>query len=867
MKVSELQPGDKITVSDKSGKSYSAMVFDPKQSLVYIEGDIQPFTFFDKNGMNTELYERDAINNAQKKGLNPFSKKYVSYKDDVKPAIQLKDLATGDKFVAIINGIRLTLTFIRDEFSENISHYNALENTESPRDLLDLRNNVNREAAKSCGLDPNKVEFIVNSSSNIIPLQKIEKAKNNMNEKKVQASTCKIGDVISIRENFLTGVIVYNGVNGVLLKCAPDNNESWVPADHELQLYKDKYNVILDKYAAYRWITPNELCEIKQPKQVEISSCKPGDIIRYIGHTMVVLEKTPTQTLASSNIDNDCPAACAVHLTDFNMKLDAKQKYHPFSNASPVELLISASENVKIKGAKENKKEETILTNFKVGDTVKVKNTGKVATLVALNGSEAVIEDPGGCPRGCICMVGYSSLLKENVRYLKQSTSSLELATKKEEVATKKLQDLKPGDIIEYASTKAVVVGVPFNSIYNLMVRYDNTNYGWKAGNADVLLTSRSSKLLIDKDKNYQCLKLPDDTSFKFFGTTPVQIQDPVFSVKKIGNSIGASELEVNDLINIENANGEVLYRKNNFALIKLDKQIQYSFSIGSHIKEDDIKNLNLDRSAYYAWLSNAETVKYLGKKIDMLENKKTVVEDMSEELSLEDIKINEEFLCNWIGRNEQLKFKYVGNADVYKVFEVPKCINDGGHGVKGAGNVEAFKRNYNLTLDENGYYVFITNNNKSYISKIVKLKNPKNGFKSELTCAWYRVASTQLTSAIKFAILQIFKKDGMQESKLNVVKELLETPIGDALISYGLGHLITHVPGINQDERVAKLATEFRINGMATAGNHIIDASMQYIIPALKDAIKSLPTEVSTPETIHEEKEEIEIIEERKAS
>lgn len=127
------------------------------------------------------------------------------------------------------------------------------------------------------------------------------------------------------------------------------------------------------------------------------------------------------------------------------------------------------------------------------------------------------------------------------------------------------------------------------------------------------------------------------------------------------------------------------------------------------------------------------------------------------------------------------------------------------------------------------------------HILEITK-RNSNSSIKNDLKQAGLRILSTQVSSAVKTAAIAALSKEGMEKSKLDVVKEIFETPFGDALISYFIGQGLTHMPFLKENDKVISLAKEFRVNGMAVAGNQIIDSITQYIIPALKDTIKSLP-------------------------
>jgi hypothetical protein len=113
---------------------------------------------------------------------------------------------------------------------------------------------------------------------------------------------------------------------------------------------------------------------------------------------------------------------------------------------------------------------------------------------------------------------------------------------------------------------------------------------------------------------------------------------------------------------------------------------------------------------------------------------------------------------------------------------------------------------------------------------------------KSDGEAAGYRVASTQFTKAIKAGIMLLFKDKGFDDSKLSVVKEILESEFGTAIVSTVLGYGLTYVPNLKDDPRVAKLAEEFRISGMATVGNEIMGVAVSYFLPAVTQAMAALP-------------------------
>src|SRR5208282_5166847 len=76
----------------------------------------------------------------------------------------------------------------------------------------------------------------------------------------------------------------------------------------------------------------------------------------------------------------------------------------------------------------------------------------------------------------------------------------------------------------------------------------------------------------------------------------------------------------------------------------------------------------------------------------------------------------------------------------------------------------------------------------------------------------------------------------------IKAASEMLDTAMGAALISALLGHLLPHTPGLGEDPRVQKLAGEFRVLSMATAGNELFGLASEYLFPAIMEAVNKLP-------------------------
>lgn len=114
--------------------------------------------------------------------------------------------------------------------------------------------------------------------------------------------------------------------------------------------------------------------------------------------------------------------------------------------------------------------------------------------------------------------------------------------------------------------------------------------------------------------------------------------------------------------------------------------------------------------------------------------------------------------------------------------------------------------------------------------------------FKTDTVDAGYRVAATQVGKAVKGGIVMALEKKGADNAKVAAVKDLLESEAGTAILQVLLGYGLTYMPGMKDDARVERLAKEFRIDGTAVAGNLVVGTAMEFILPAVQEAMKSLP-------------------------
>lgn len=153
--------------------------------------------------------------------------------------------------------------------------------------------------------------------------------------------------------------------------------------------------------------------------------------------------------------------------------------------------------------------------------------------------------------------------------------------------------------------------------------------------------------------------------------------------------------------------------------------------------------------------------------------------------------------------------------------------------------NSDAFKINETV----NGK----VNNNSDGKGEVIMDNNSDRKFfdmvKSDATEAAYRVASKQITKGTKTAVLSLLAKQGGSSDGLKAFAEMMDTEIGEAILSSGLGMGMTYLPlEAAQGHHVQKLAEEFRINGMSTAGNAVFETAMEYIMPVITSALAALP-------------------------
>lgn len=134
------------------------------------------------------------------------------------------------------------------------------------------------------------------------------------------------------------------------------------------------------------------------------------------------------------------------------------------------------------------------------------------------------------------------------------------------------------------------------------------------------------------------------------------------------------------------------------------------------------------------------------------------------------------------------------------------------------------------------------------------------NDVKQDVKDAGVRIVSKQISAAVKGSILTLMKKNKMRKSQLNALSDFLDTELGGAVLELVLGWGLTYVPMISDDPRVKRVSEEFRIKGMAGAGNVLVEAVAEKALPLLTQSMNLLDDKkrIATEEEADDEPQEL---------
>jgi hypothetical protein len=137
---------------------------------------------------------------------------------------------------------------------------------------------------------------------------------------------------------------------------------------------------------------------------------------------------------------------------------------------------------------------------------------------------------------------------------------------------------------------------------------------------------------------------------------------------------------------------------------------------------------------------------------------------------------------------------------------------------------------------------------------------------KSDAIKAAYRIAGHQITVAVKTMIVNLMKNQGKDNATVEMIATMLDTEYGEAIVSTLVGMSLTYAPeNISGNVHVQNIAKEFRVNGMATAGDALIGDIIDTLLPVIYQTLSTLPQieALKTEEKIEAKVEEHEFEEE----
>lgn len=115
-----------------------------------------------------------------------------------------------------------------------------------------------------------------------------------------------------------------------------------------------------------------------------------------------------------------------------------------------------------------------------------------------------------------------------------------------------------------------------------------------------------------------------------------------------------------------------------------------------------------------------------------------------------------------------------------------------------------------------------------------------------------YRTTASNISSLAKKASISLVKSKIGDNEKLLFIQNFLESPGGDIAVKAAIGTILTlgqnYIPQLSDDQRIARLAKEFRVSGGTQFAEFIIKLIMEHFGPVLMQAIKDLPVESTKP-------------------
>lgn len=118
---------------------------------------------------------------------------------------------------------------------------------------------------------------------------------------------------------------------------------------------------------------------------------------------------------------------------------------------------------------------------------------------------------------------------------------------------------------------------------------------------------------------------------------------------------------------------------------------------------------------------------------------------------------------------------------------------------------------------------------------------SPRSTFKEQLkedtTNTAYRIVARQLMTLTSNLLLNQMRKHGEEDGKVQMIASILATDFGEAILQMILGGALSQLSYTNKSPKLARLLKEFRIAGMTTIGNEIVENIIQSLLPVLNEA------------------------------
>lgn len=131
-----------------------------------------------------------------------------------------------------------------------------------------------------------------------------------------------------------------------------------------------------------------------------------------------------------------------------------------------------------------------------------------------------------------------------------------------------------------------------------------------------------------------------------------------------------------------------------------------------------------------------------------------------------------------------------------------------------------------------------MTQSGKNGESKTAKALD---ALKGEGKDAAWQVAANQTVKAAANTVTSVMKRKKMSRTKVAQVASLLETDIGKALFSFGLGAAISASP-LGDGAKMKRLARELRVKAMREGGDMIADIASDPAIELIQSIVSDLP-------------------------